>query len=234
MIKKNILWFSEISPEYQTENVVLKRIQGDKKMEIKNIQHAFQTNELALEDSKTNKSNALVFTKDSVPEQLFRESYFADAVAVSKAIFKNTLFPEHIKDIHCPIVVFPEKQEEIDHLLFIITSNPDSVISIKQFCCLFQDICKKTKITLLVFDDGEGIQKPDEQVLVNYLKKWNKNLGVYKIQFWESEMLTKYLEFNERTLTVMNLDLLLASKADSFPQEIFDRDDTTLFIGYNY
>ena len=89
-------------------------------------------------------------------------------------------------------------------------------------------------MTLLVIDDGEGLQKPEEQVIVNYLKKWNRNLGIYKDQNWNFEQLKKYLEFDEKTLSVMNLDLILNSEEGSFPKEIFEDENTSLFIGYNY
>jgi hypothetical protein len=187
-----------------------------------------------LKSAKETEGNIKTVSVEVSLESLFRESYYADAVVMSKSIYKNHLYPTHIKDIHCPIVLFPEETSKINHLLFVITSNPDSVISIKQFCCLFEHICKKAKMTLLVYDDGEGIQKPDEQILVNYLKKWNRNLGVYKDQNWNYEQLVNYLEFDEKTMSVMNLSLILNASKDSFPSEIFKNNETSLFIGFNY
>jgi hypothetical protein len=236
MIKKNIIWFSEINPEYQTDNGLLKRIQNDSTIEVNNIRYCFEPSNRSseLKSSKELEGNLKTVAVEAGPDKLFRESYFADAVAVSKNIFRNNLFPDHLKNIHCPLVIFPEHSHKINHLLFIITSDPNSVISIKQFCCLFEHICKKAKMTLLVIDDGEGLQKPEEQVIVSYLKKWNRNLGIYKDQNWNFEQLKKYLEFDDKTLSVMNLDLILNSEEGSFPREIFEDENTSLFIGYNY
>lgn len=89
-------------------------------------------------------------------------------------------------------------------------------------------------MTLLVYDDEEGIQKPEEQLLVKYLKKWNKNLGVYKDQNWNYEQLVNYLEFDQRTMSIMNLSLILNAPKGSFPAEIFNNNETSLFIGFNY
>ena len=236
MIKKNIIWFSEINPEYQTDNGLLKRINKDASIEVNNIRYCFEPSirSSELKTSKELEGDVKTLVVEAGPDKLFRESYFADAVAVSKNIFRQNLFPNRLKDIHCPLVIFPEHSHNINHLLFIITSDPNSVISIKQFCCLFEHICKKAKMTLLVIDDGEGLQKPEEQVIVNYLKKWNRNLGIYKDQNWNFEQLKKYLEFDEKTLSVMNLDLILNSEEGSFPKEIFEDENTSLFIGYNY
>jgi hypothetical protein len=236
MIKKNILWFSELNPDYIEDNVLLKKLRYDNKIEVRNIRHCFEPT-LRNEELKLIKESGRDLKSVAVkagPDSLFRESYFADAVLMSKTIFKSYLYPEHAKDIHCPIILFPEKGEGLNHLLFIVTSNPDSVISIKQFCCLFEQLCKKAKITLLVYDDGEGIQKPEEQLIVKYLKKWNPNLGVYKDQKWDYDELQKNLEIDKRTMGVMNLSLLLGTEEDSFPQKIFHNNDTSLFIGFNY
>ena len=237
MIKKNVLWFSEINPDYQNDNGLLKKLFSDNSIELKNIRYCFdppnRQNEVKLSNELEGDVSSSVVV-EAGPDNLFRESYLADAVAVSKSIFKSSLFPHRLKEIHCPIVIFPEHAQKINHLLFIISSNPDSVISIKQFCGLFEQICKKVKITLLVIDDGEGLPKTYEQIVVKYLKKYNRNLGIYKDQSLNFEMLKSYLEFDEKTLSVMNLDLILNSEEGSFPKEIFENENTSLFIGYNY
>jgi hypothetical protein len=236
MIKKNILWLSEINPDYQNDNALLRKLKNDNKVELRNIRHCFEPvmRQEELKSAKESEGNIKTVSVEASLESLFRESYYADAVVMSKSLYKDHLYPLHIKDIHCPIVLFPEETSKINHLLFVITSNPDSVISIKQFCCLFEHICKKAKMTLLVYDDGDGIQKPDEQILVNYLKKWNRNLGVYKDQNWNYEQLVNYLEFDEKTMCVMNLSLILNASKGSFPSEIFKNNETSLFIGFNY
>jgi len=236
MNKKNILWLSELNPEYQKDNALLRKLKNDNKVELRNVRHCFEPvmRQEELKSVKETEGDLKAVVVESSLDSIFRESYFADAVVMSKSIYKSHLFPEHVKDIHCPIVLFPEESSSINHLLFVITSNPDSVISIKQFCCLFEHICKKAKMTLLVYDDGEGIQKPEEQLLVKYLKKWNRNLGVYKDQNWNYEQLVNYLEFDHRTMSVMNLSLILNAPKDSFPAEIFKNNETSLFIGFNY
>ena len=236
MIKKNVLWFSEINPDYQNDNGLLKKLFSDNSIELKNIRYCFDPPNRQSEIKKSNESDDDISTMivESGPENLFRESYFADAIAVTKNIFRNNLFPQRLKEIHCPLVIFPEHAHKINHLLFIISSNPDSVISIKQFCGLFEQLCKKVKITLLVIDDGDGLPKTYEQIVVNYLKKWNRSLGIYKDQSWNFEMLKRYLEFDDKTLSVMNLDLIINSEKGSFPKEIFENENTSLFIGYNY
>lgn len=235
-MKKNILWFSEINPDYQGSNMLLKKLTNDSRVELRNIRHCFEAGhrQEELRSSRESEGNLSTLTIEAGPELLFRESYFADAVVMSKPLFNDNLYPEHLKDIHCPIMLFPEKIQNVNHLLFIINSNPESVISIKQFCCLFEQICKKAKMTLLVFEDGDGIQKPEEQLLVNYLKKWNRNLGVYKDQNWNFEHLKKYVEYDEKTMSVMNLGIIQESEPGSFPKEIFENEDASLFIGYNY
>lgn len=236
MIKKNILWFSELNPDYQNDNTLLRKLKNDNKVELRNIRHCFEPvlRQEKLKSAKEAEGDIKTIAVEAGLDSLFRESYFADAVVMSKSLYKNNLYPTHAKDIHCPIVLFPKDSRNVNHLLFVITSNPDSVISIKQFCCLFEHICKKAKMTLLVYDDGDGIQKPEEQLLVNYLKRWNRNLGVYKDQNWNFEELKSYLEFDEKTMSVMNLSLLLNATEGSFPYEIFNNKETSLFIGFNY
>jgi len=235
MMKKNILWFSEINPDYQDENSLLRKFLKDSQLHVKNIRHCFEPviRQEEVRSSKEIEGNTKVLALEAEPELLFRESYFADAVVMTKPIFQNNFYPDQFRGIHCPIVLFPEKVQNINHLLFIITSDPDSVISIKQFCSLFQQICKKAKITLLVYDNGEGIQKPEEKLVVRFLRNWNSNLGVYKEQDWNALHLRKHLEFDDKTMSVMNLNLLLKSESGSFPREIFDNDNTSLFIGFN-
>ena len=109
MMKKNILWFSEINPEYQNENAVLKKLHSDSKVEVRNIRHCFEPVHRNVEMKTFKESDEMgnTLTIEAGPEVLFRESYFADAVLMSKSIFKENLYPEHFKDIHCPIVLFP-------------------------------------------------------------------------------------------------------------------------------
>jgi len=239
MAKKNIIWFSELNPEYQSENALLNKLKKDSKIEIKNIRFCFEPEKRqeSLRAEKSNLANKSVkkaLTYEANPEMLFRESYYADGVLATKKLFFESIYSNHLKDIHCPVLTFSEKAKIPKHVLLIITNHPDSVISIKQFCCLFENLIRNNKVTLLILDDGEGLDKPDEKLLVNYIRKWNKNIGVYKEQDWTSPRLMKNLEFDDQTLSVISRNLIVNPPKNSIPDLILEQESASLFIGYTY
>jgi len=240
MIKKNIIWFSELDPEYLGKSALLNKLQKDAKLEVKNIRFCFEPERRpktikSIRSKKEERSSIKTsLTYEAPPEMLFRESYYADGVIAVKSLFFETIFHNHLKDIHCPILTFSEESPVPNHVLFVITNHPDSVISIKQFCCLFENLCKNVKITLLILDDGEGLDKPDEKLLVNYIRKWNKNIGVYKEQDWFTPKLLENLEFDDKTLTVISRNLVVNTKKGAIPDLILNHEKSILFIGYTY
>ena len=239
MVRKNLIWFSELDPEYLGKSALLNKLQKDSKLEIKNIRFCFEPQRRP-ETIKSMRSKSedgfgkSTLTYEAPPEMLFRESYYADGVLAIKELFFDSIYPNHIKDIHCPILTFSEESPVPNHVLFVITNHPDSVISIKQFCCLFESICKNAKITLLILDDGEGFDKPDEKLLVNYIRKWNTNIGIYKEQDWFTPNLMQNLEFDDKTLAVISRNLVINTKKGAIPDLILNHEKSILFIGYTY
>jgi hypothetical protein len=239
MVKKNIIWFSELDPDYLEKNTLLNKLQKDSKLEIKNIRYCFEPERRpetmkSIRSKETHIVKNQSLTYEAPPEMLFRESYYADGVIAVKHLFFETIYQHHLKDIHCPILTFSEESPIPNHILFVVTNHPDSVISIKQFCCVFENLCKNAKITLLILDDGEGLDKPDEKLLVNYIRKWNNNIGVYKEQDWYVPNLLQNLEFDDKTLTVMSRNLVMNCKTGAIPDLILNHDKSSLFIGYTY
>jgi len=236
MIKKNIIWFSELDPDYQEKNTLLSKLQKDSKLEIKNIRFCFEPERrtetvrtIKSKDDYPSKGDRLTY--EAPPEMLFRESYYADGVLAEKNLFFNAIYPNHIKDIHCPILTFSENSPAPNHILFVITNHPDSVICIKQFCCLFENFCKTAKVTLLILDDGDGFEKPDEKLLVNYIRKWNSNIGIYKEQDWFVPKLLENIEFDDKTLAVISRNLIIKTKKGSIPDLILNHKNSDLFVG---
>lgn len=237
MVKKNIIWFSELHPEYFDKSILLKKLHRDNKLEIKNIRFCFEP-ERRREVVKTAKSahdlKSPTLTYEAAPEVVFRESFYADGVLATKRLFFESIYPQHLKDIHCPIFTFDEESPIPNHILFVITNHPDSVLSIKQFCCLFEGLCQNSKITLLILDDGEGLDKPDEKLLIDYIRKWNSDIGIYKEQDWFTPNLMKNLEFNDRTLSVISRKLISDPQKGSIPDLILQHEKSLLFVGYTY
>lgn len=239
MIKKNIIWFSELDPEYLGKSALLNKLRKDSKLEIKNIRFCFEPERRpetikSIRSKENFPSKKTNLTYEAPPEMLFRESYYADGVLAEKSLFFESIFRNHLKDLHCPTLVFSEESPVPNHILFVITNHPDSVISIKQFCCLFENLCRNTKITLLILDDGEGLDKPDEKLLVNYIRKWNTNIGVYKEQDWYAPNLLKNIEFDDKTLAVISRNLVVNTKQGTITELILNHEKSILFIGYTY
>jgi hypothetical protein len=237
MVKKNIIWFSELHPEYVDSSSLLRNLQRDAKLEIKNIRFCFEPErrqEVVKSARQTEGQVKPTLTFEAPPEIVFRESYFADGVIATKRLFFDAIYPNRIKDIHCPIFTFDEESPTPNHVLFIITNHPDSVLSIKQFCCLFESIIRKSTITILILDDGSGLDKPDEKLIINYIRKWNNNIGIYKEQDWFTPNLMKNLEYSDRTLTVMPRKLIVNPEKDSIPDLVLRHHKSSLFIGFTY
>ena len=239
MVKKNIIWFSELDPDYLGKSALLTKLHKDSKLEIKNIRFCFEPQRRLemIKSVRSKKKDGLgksTLTYEAPPEILFRESYYADGVLAVKELFFDSIYPGHIKDIHCPILTFSEESPVPNHILFVITNHPDSVIGIKQFCCLFESMCRNAKITLLILDDGEGFDKPDERLLVNYIRKWNTNIGIYKEQDWFTPNLMQNLEFDDKTLAVISRNLVINKQKGAIPDLILNHEKSILFIGYTY
>lgn len=239
MVRKNLIWFSELDPEYLGQSALLNKLQKDSKLEIKNFRFCFEPERRhetikSVRSKKEDDFGKSTLTYEAPPEMLFRESYYADGVLAIKDLFFDSIYPSHLKDIHCPILTFSKESPVPNHVLFVITNHPDSVISIKQFCCLFESMCKNTKITLLILDDGEGFDKPDEKLLVNYIRKWNTNIGIYKEQDRFIPNLMQNLEFDDKTVAVMSRSLVLNTKKGAIPDLILNHEKSILFIGYTY
>lgn len=239
MVKKNVILFSELDPEYLGKSELLKKLQKDAKLEIKHIRFCFEPVKRpeALKSVRAKRAHIVdksTLTYEAPPEMVFRESYYADGVLTEKKVFFDAIYKNHLKDIHCPILTFSEESPVPNHLLFVITNHPDSVLSIKQFCCLFENTCKNAKITLLVLDDGEGFDKPDEKLLVNYIRKWSSNIGIYKEQDWYTPKLMQNLEFDNKTLTVISRNLIKNTQKGAIPDLILNHENSILFIGYTY
>jgi hypothetical protein len=78
------------------------------------------------------------------------------------------------------------------------------------------------------------LEKPDEKLLVNYIRKWNINIGVYKEQDWYVPNLLQNLEFDDKTLAVISRNLVLNTKKGAIADLILNHEKSILFIGYTY
>ena len=83
MVKKNIIWFSELDPEYLGKSALLNKLQKDSKLEVKNIRFCFEPQKRqeiikSVRSKKDDNFGKSTLTYEAPPEMLFRESYYAD------------------------------------------------------------------------------------------------------------------------------------------------------------
>ncbi|RLD26656.1 MAG: hypothetical protein DRI54_02415, partial [Bacteroidetes bacterium] len=92
MVRKNLIWFSELDPEYLGKSALLNKLQKDSKLEIKNIRFCFEPQRRpetikSVRSKKDNDPANATLTYEAPPEMLFRESYYADGVMAIKELF---------------------------------------------------------------------------------------------------------------------------------------------------
>ena len=186
MIKKHILCVSVPSAETVEESFILAQLKQDTRFELR--PYALKT--LAAPNS----SEESYEIKDQQIENIIRQSYLSEAILLPKQLYFKNIYPELASRIHCPLILYGNEDVKISHVLFVVGSNPDSVVGIKQFCHLFPSLCQHSKMTLLIYGDGSGMEKLDEQMVVSYLKKWNKTLAVFKVHVDQMNNVAKHIE----------------------------------------
>ena len=107
------------------------------------------------------------------------------SVADLMIIDRKTLAPfcaeevlsELISHVCCPVLVLPETRE-IESLVMVYDGSLSSIQAVKSFVTVFHPRFRKLPFSVLVQDPGcqKAVQK--EQVFINYLMMFFKNIGV--------------------------------------------------------
>lgn len=133
-------------------------------------------------------------------ESLKKKAIAHDLFIISTSILdQNTSF--EIPAIQSPVLWVPENYKSIDNILMLLRPQLESIKSIKNFCSLFQQSCSNKPVTLINLYQENEDETPENEV-VEYLKKYCTNLGVYRCQQNLEKKILSALEVSENTLII--------------------------------
>lgn len=137
---------------------------------------------------------------------LIKESRFADVLVMDAGTSFNKRFEDSptgfVRDIlqkaECPVIISPERFEELNEVIFAYDGSASAVFAIKQFTYLFSQLQDKKIIILQVNDTGEW-QDPDKHKFNEWLKDHYTNLHFEAVKGKIDERLFKYI-FNRQNM----------------------------------
>lgn len=117
------------------------------------------------------------FDKGVPVNELVKESWYADLIVIGYQTFFSNISKisseNFLKDVlaeaECPVVVVPEKYEEIKNIIFTSDGKKQSVYAIKQFTYLFPEFTKTKKTVLLSIIETKEKDTEQENLLKEYL-----------------------------------------------------------------
>jgi hypothetical protein len=124
----------------------------------------------------------------SIP-QLTKETRFADLMIIgSETFYKNGIAygtNEYLKDaLHnteCPVIIVPEEVNSFSDILLAYDGSASSVFAIKQFACLFPELCDRK--TILVYAGDEKKNIPDQVLIEELAARHFKDLTITKLTY---------------------------------------------------
>jgi hypothetical protein len=148
--------------------------------------------------------NEIDFSITEVDDDIFKnieqKAYYYDLIIISSSLLNQTTNMQ-IPDLKSPVIWIPENFSGIHNLLMLLRPSTDSVGTIKKFCQLFSFSCKTSQVTLLNLFAKDEIESPENE-LVNYLRGYCKNLGVFHCQQKLESKTLKALEVTPTTLII--------------------------------
>ncbi|HZK64677.1 MAG TPA: universal stress protein [Puia sp.] len=137
---------------------------------------------------------------------LIKESRFADIMVIDAGTSFNKRFQDSptgfVRDIlrkaECPVIIAPERFEELNEIIFAYNGSASAVFAIKQFTYLFSQLQDK-RITILQVNDTGEWQDPDKHRFNEWLKDHYTNLHFEAIKGKTDEGLFDLL-FNRKNM----------------------------------
>jgi hypothetical protein len=139
-------------------------------------------------------------------KELIKESRFADVLVIDAGTSFNKRFEdsptgfvrEILSKAECPVIISPERFEELNEIIFAYNGSASSVFAIKQFTYLFPQLQDK-KITILQVNNTGKWKDPDKHKFKEWLQDHYLNLHFEAVKGKIDEGLCDFL-FNRKNI----------------------------------
>lgn len=152
-----------------------------------------------------------VHQDEGVPlREMVEESRFADLLIIDAATtFRKKIeglptdfVKDVLKDSECPVIIAPEKFEDIKEIVFAFSGDRSSAYAIKQFTYLLPQLDDK-KITVLQVNDTGEWEENEKKVLQEWLQHHYSAVGFEVLRGKAEFELFTWLLKKENVLVVM-------------------------------
>jgi hypothetical protein len=144
-------------------------------------------------------------------QEVIYESRFADLLIVQPEISfydRNDPLPSHfVKEIlskaECPVLLAPEKIEDIEEVVFCYDGSASSVFAIKQLTYLLPEFCDKKAMLLEVNRSGNEEFNDNHRRMMDWLKTHYKSVYYHVLKGHAKDELFNYFFMKEKKLIIM-------------------------------
>jgi hypothetical protein len=140
--------------------------------------------------------------------QLTKETRFADLMIIGGETFYKSAIEygthDYLKDaLHsteCPVIIVPEEFIFPSHLVLAYDGSASSVFAIKQFACLFPELCYLK--TILVYAGDEKQKLPDQVLIEELAARHFKDLSITNLTIDHKHDINSWLGRYKNSLVV--------------------------------
>lgn len=150
--------------------------------------------------------------EEGIPSmELLDETQFADLCIVGSVTYfsnlsfsaESRLLSDLLAKAHCPVLVVPEKNEGIEHVILTYDGSASAVYAIKRYLQLFVESVRVVPTTLLTVLKSEDATFPDAAALLAYVQEYCPDVGVQQLVGKPSEQILYLAKTTPGSLVVM-------------------------------
>lgn len=174
---------------------------------------------------------------DLAMPELKKETRFADLLILGGQKFfesgEQSYLADMLHDTECPVLVVPERYNFPDHLLLAYDGSASAAFAIKQFSCLFPELCGLR--TTLVYTSNKVEPVPDLDYVEELAARHFKNLDILKLRMDPGKEFSDWLKLQSGALMVCGSfarsEFSLVFKK-SFSEDIINNHTTPVFVAH--
>ena len=145
---------------------------------------------------------------ESPISQLTKETRFADLMVIGSETFYKSAIEygthDYLKDaLHstkCPVIIVPEEFNFPSHLVLAYDGSASSIFAIKQFACLFPELCSRKTILVYAGDDKQHI--PDQALIEELAARHFKDFTITKLTINHKQDINNWFGRHKNSLVI--------------------------------
>jgi hypothetical protein len=156
---------------------------------------------------------------------------FVDLVLVDKKTLLSLALRDELARNSSAIIALPHYFTSFSNVILLFDGSAASLRGVKEFFQAFSHHTEQMDVTLLSIErEGFPANSDNELMLLEYLRQYNNNVGILKVQAPLSERHLRAVPHSKSPVVMGTLEFLIAQRGDGVSFKPFYDNHSTLFI----